>query len=95
VTVDKTSDGGPAFPVSTLYGQSGMTLRDYFAAAAMQGMLAYSQNDGNGNVTNNCTAFNAGCIAYEYADAMLAARDRKPDPPVERPIEQAEDFCEE
>jgi len=31
-------DGGPAFPVNQ--GYPGMTLRDYFAAAALQGILA-------------------------------------------------------
>ncbi len=33
-------DGGPAFPVPEMTG--GMSLRDYFAAAALQGELAQS-----------------------------------------------------
>lgn len=47
----------------------GMTIRDYFAAAAMQGVLS------NGN-----TIFNEGWMkglarsSYEIADAMLEAR---------------------
>jgi hypothetical protein len=41
------NDGGPAYPVSTAKwrdvvdgGVEGMSLRDYFAAAALQGMLS-------------------------------------------------------
>lgn len=57
------------------------SLRDYFAAAALNGMLSYSANDTNGNITNNCNAINAACIAYEYADAMLTARAMKVEAP--------------
>ena len=40
-----THQGGPAFPQQTnsLLSYSGMTLRDYFAAKAMQGLLANSE----------------------------------------------------
>ena len=50
-------------------GQS-LTLRDYFAAAAMQGML--SSPDGG---PSDWESLAGG--AYEAADAMLAARERK------------------
>ena len=64
-------NGGPAFP-TMLYehneGSDGMTLRDYFAAQAMQGDWA---------------ALNAGCDCdeaaaryYKMADAMMAARKK-------------------
>ena len=33
-------DDGPAFPQISAQGASGMSLRDYFAAAALQGVLA-------------------------------------------------------
>jgi len=46
---------------------SGMDLRDYFAAAALQGMLA---EDGGGAASNKDLAE----FAYEIADAMLEAR---------------------
>ena len=69
------NNGGPAFPsVDHVYRDcafEGMTLRDYFAAKAMQGILAnpeWLKLDG----------FSPGGIAkcaWEYADAMLAARD--------------------
>ena len=45
---------------------SGMTLRDYFAAKAMQGMLA---DDSDGYVFKSCAE-----ASYEMADAMLKAR---------------------
>jgi hypothetical protein len=43
-----------------------MTLRDYFATAALQGMLACESGTG--------TATDHAKWAYEYADAMLEAR---------------------
>ena len=61
--------GGPAFPNPHFVNHKGMTLRDYFAAKAMQGMYAAS-------------SFPTGIMddtakeAYEMADAMLKARDR-------------------
>jgi len=68
--------GGPAFPtknykavvpVATGYAE-GMTLRDYFAAKAMQGLL--SDPDWRQYTTFVETAFDA----YKQADAMLKAR---------------------
>jgi hypothetical protein len=46
-----------------------MTLRDYFAAAALQGLLASFESIG----TRDAYAL----VAYEYADAMLKAREAK------------------
>ena len=63
----------PAFPglhpsKECHYQDSGMRLRDYFAAKAMQGMLAYSYL--------HPLSMEAGCArdAYQMADAMLKAR---------------------
>ena len=58
-------DGGPAFPLCLSIG---MTLRDYFAAAALQGILA----DGGGASWDD-DAKNA----FKAADAMLKAREGK------------------
>lgn len=64
--------GGPAFPLEYFDAQlsqnrvlTGMTLRDYFAAQAMQAAIA------RGNDTNR-----PGIAEWAYcmADAMLAAR---------------------
>ena len=46
----------------------GMTLRDYFAAKAMQGVLSSPSDP---------ASFEAvGVFAYKVADAMLAERDK-------------------
>ena len=64
---------GPAFPLqyegSTRSDASGMTLRDYFAAKAMQGFSAAS--DMNGVPLNEVAR-----QAYDVADAMLEARSK-------------------
>jgi len=63
------NDGGPAFPTPAgIQHNDGMTLRDYFAAAALQGILA----DGDGR----CRADDAK-NAFKAADAMLKAREAK------------------
>ena len=54
--------GGPAIPTGSNYG---MTLRDWFASQALIGMMAYNGTKGCGYMAK---------VAYEYADAMLAAR---------------------
>ena len=67
---NKISDGGPAFPADFQLYSTGMTLRDYFAAAALQGLLA-SPAEAEFGVSHFATA------AYEAADAMLKAREAK------------------
>lgn len=74
------NDGGSAFPRfpvmmknqdGTITKQEpGMTLRDYFAAKAMQGLLSglYSE-------TSKYNLDDMPCEAYEIADAMLRARE--------------------
>jgi hypothetical protein len=67
----------PAFPTkintehfshpSTIYS-TGMTLRDYFAAKAMQGMMA------DGQAFRLVAESTLANTAYEIADAMLKAR---------------------
>jgi hypothetical protein len=70
---DRPKDGGPAFPVGLSADQhayiAGMSLRDYFAAAAMQGWCACPTTAGSEQ--------EAAELAYKYADAMIAARERK------------------
>jgi hypothetical protein len=71
--------GGAAFPVQgfgTRNGQGvevvyeqGMTLRDYFAAKAMQALIAVETADN----TMEADLW-APHLAYEIADAMLAER---------------------
>jgi hypothetical protein len=66
--------GGPAFAHSgndACPRQEGMTLRDYFAGQAMQGLLAQCQGGG-------FTAVPVGIVktSFDFADAMLAERAR-------------------
>lgn len=77
--------GGPAFPVAQdydervgayiQYASDGMTLRDYFAAKAMQGVLS-GTGLGHMNVHPSYYDSLAGTAktAYLIADAMLEAR---------------------
>jgi hypothetical protein len=51
---------------------AGMTLRDYFAAKAMQGWLStYADNINYSNVNTSAIAY----FAYQMADAMMEARE--------------------
>lgn len=76
------SDGGPAFPVPLNPGQSwqgmapcdGMTLRDYFAAKAMQGFLSDAKFLSAMSKVTRPDAFELAGMAYKMADAMLRAR---------------------
>jgi hypothetical protein len=65
--------GGPAFPFwcdsNGMANFQGMTLRDYFAAKAMQGMLSASNP-----ILTKIADIAEG--AYEIADAMLAERSK-------------------
>ena len=79
-------NGGPAFPTLEAHvgfnlGKPGMTLRDYFAAKAMQGIV--SSIDGEGSYQRlRGHAADVGLSvsewiardAYKQADAMLKAR---------------------
>lgn len=72
-------NGGPAFPFGQTdsesgqlvngWGSEGMTLRDYFAAKALNGML-----DDCRWGTLEDSAEMAARVAYKLADAMLAER---------------------
>lgn len=68
-------DGGQAFPIFPPADRDqvteGMTLRDYFAAKAMQGLIAQS----SGSALNSRKHV-AAQYAYEMADAMLAERSK-------------------
>ena len=71
---EQIKDGGPAFPVHfatlSISPSGGMTLRDYFAAKAMQGDCARVVWD-KSEFEDNCS------WAYMLADAMLRAREVK------------------
>jgi hypothetical protein len=72
-----TNTGGPAFAVAELANikWEGMTLRDYFAAKAMQGLLS---NPKLANEILKNGGAQSGWIedsAWAFADAMLKARE--------------------
>lgn len=62
-------DGGPAFPVGSgdMRDPTGMSLRDWFAGMALQGILASS---------GRLKAADAASDAYLAADMMLARRSK-------------------
>jgi len=65
--------GGPAFPVcdaARIHNLEGISIRDYFAAKAMQGELASQSPE---NEYTNLDAIAA--LSYRMADAMLKARE--------------------
>lgn len=71
---NKIYDGGPAFPSEEFFdsstgkialGGQGISIRDYFAAKALQGLLS-------SNVVATVEVFTSK--SYEIADAMLKAR---------------------
>jgi hypothetical protein len=71
------NDRGPAFPTPAgIQHNDGMTLRDYFAAAALQGNLA-SQSIDVGYYDGEDAWNKAASDAYKAADAMLKAREAK------------------
>lgn len=67
----------PAFPHSFVrhpteetYITKGMTLRDYFAAQAMQGFMSGCATRGEVVIYSNLAG-----LSYEMADAMMEARE--------------------
>lgn len=80
------NNGGPAFPVHPDIGtqepHAGMTLRDYFAAKAMQVELGRLAGQFNDQTTDfDCwedAQEYAASMAYSMADAMLKAREAAP-----------------
>jgi hypothetical protein len=79
-----SKDGGPAFPMPASehsqgghFEQYGMSLRDYFAGQALAGLTAcsFTYCGGEKITTENATRVTSR-RAYEYADAMLAAREK-------------------
>jgi hypothetical protein len=86
LSMNNTDDGGQAFPVAWREinegGQSypaiqaGMSLRDWFAGQAMAAIIAKIPA-AYGKRTDFHTYKSVALGAYDYADAMLAARANK------------------
>ena len=86
-------DGGPAFPEVTgdfleggsgeIWSIGGMSLRDYFAAKAMQGIISNFSNEivleAHINLADDFEMSPdemTACSAYSLADAMLKERNK-------------------
>ena len=79
--MSKINDGGSVFPIPHTVidandpffkpGQSGMTLRDYFAAKAMQAYITAYVNTGKQEPDHSYIPV----WSYETADEMLKARE--------------------
>lgn len=75
------ANGGPAFPVESVdkgsygrvCGSFGMSLRDYFAAKAMQSLIIGWEKV-NGHFLPDCDCANLAINALHIADAMLKER---------------------
>lgn len=86
--MSEIKNGGPAFPgkrvvnerlaaAGTAY-ESGMTLRDYFAAKAMQGFAVGASGFGDASDEFMNQQFDVVArISYLMANAMLRAREAK------------------
>lgn len=80
----KLENGGPAFPTEQMAPghiskilQGGMTLRDYFAAAALQGMLANAGKTPSrvpGSTSEYRSPAHYAEAAWATADEMIKAR---------------------
>ena len=71
MTSHSDKHGGPAFPSHGSMGEvthEGMTLRDYFAAKAMQAFCSRPESD-------DWLPDEVAADAYHMANAMLKARD--------------------
>lgn len=70
------NDGGQAFPIPDMIypngqiqpGANGMTLRDYFAAKALQAIIPVSGEAGKSSDVKH---------AYQYADMMIEERAKE------------------
>lgn len=78
------NDGGLAFPFSNNGNQQGMTLRDYFAGQALNGLCANSELMSGliGAMMKNGEPKEAiyehvAQTAFANADAMIAERDKE------------------
>ena len=68
MTIEK--DGGPAFPLKEplTCDSHGLSIRDYFAAKAMQSLIPIVETSDWMKITAS--------MSYEIADAMLEARKK-------------------
>lgn len=77
------NDGGPAFPIQGMllpndqfaWPESGMSLRDRIAIAALPELQRHMFSRQNGSPGSSIVLDEIATLAYEQADAMLRARE--------------------
>ena len=79
--MSNTNTGGPAFPLQSIGpdfapGYSGMTLRDYFAAKAMQGLIARESTSAFNFEVYKDDPWRVALWAYDVADQMVKVREQ-------------------
>ena len=70
--MSNNNTGGPAFPRTQWPNETGMTLRDYFAAKAMQGLITSTSFSRTESWYDEERVAES---AYKMADAMLEVRN--------------------
>jgi|GEM_PF-5169178 len=67
--------------LSNSYSETGLSIRDYFAASALTGILAGQKSwilsDGEDTEIQVTSPVNYSIIAYRIADCMLAEREKQ------------------
>lgn len=72
--VNSGDGGGSAFPNSFMRNDTGMSLRDYFAASALSALIQNPPAIGVDVNAGTNLIWAATRRAYAFADAMLSAR---------------------
>ena len=80
--MSKIDNGGPAFPAMKPlehWGDpnGGMTLRDWFAGQALQGILGTNYDWFTSGTETWSRTHEAAAFAYSLAEAMIAARGER------------------
>jgi len=71
----RVDDYNAAMEAKDIKDSEGMSLRDYFAAVALQGLIAAGDSRAASDGTWTFPQLRAK-VAYEYADAMLKERKK-------------------
>jgi hypothetical protein len=78
--MSNTNTGGPAFPWTADRAdrgdEPGMTLRDYFAAKAMEGLIARESTSAFNFEVYKDDPWRVALWAYDVADQMIKVREQ-------------------
>lgn len=84
------NDGGPAFPVlDEPHFTFGMSLRDWFAGQALAALGTWTPLPQVENLWCEAAYKARADLAYGQADAMLAARNKEADNPLQAELDEA------